>query len=229
MSRRIIEFPYKGNVRDEILMSGAIHQLGKQHNNARHQQKHRPADETAFVHCPQFRGTAVPAAVAVVPHEEDTALRHGEGEFQPLRQMCFLPDVGFLQSLAIHIDHAVVKIYVHGLAPGGNDPLDNRLPVFKGGLGGDDYVPPLKIPAEDPVHHQQQISVLQRLPHGAARDAHHPQPEGEQHHRSQYGTHQRLGPLVNPPAWLFLLFPVLLFIRHICSSVGIKSFQSKTV
>ena len=41
MSRRIIEFPYKGNVRDEILMSGAIHQLGKQHNNARHQQKHR--------------------------------------------------------------------------------------------------------------------------------------------------------------------------------------------
>ena len=140
-----------------------------------------------------------------------------------------LPDVGLLQGLAIHIDHAPVKVYVHGLAPGGDDPFDNGLPVFKGGLGGDHHIPPFKASAEGPVHYQQQVPILQRLPHGPAGDTHHPGPESKQHHRRQYGAHQRLGPLVEPPARLFLLLLVLLFVRHLDSSVEVKSFQSKIV
>ncbi len=40
MSRRVIEFSHKRNVRYKVLMFGRIHQFGKQHNHARHQQEH---------------------------------------------------------------------------------------------------------------------------------------------------------------------------------------------
>ena len=134
--------------------------------------------------------------VAVVAHEEHLALRHGERENRPLLAIREVVDVIFLEHHAVHIDAAQVEVDVNGLPRGRDDALDDGL-IVKALLARDDDIADLIVAAQQRVHNEQAVAVLQGRDHRRPRNAHQPHEECKHQHNDQQRRDERRDRLIH--------------------------------
>ena len=87
----------------------------------------------AHIHSAQIGVTAVVGDIAVVTHDKDLSLRHGDrGDALPGFLLHGLQNIALRHFLTVHIDAARAVVDLHCLPAHGNDPLDDgAVDIFK--------------------------------------------------------------------------------------------------